>query len=279
MSSILTNQSAMVALQTLKSINTDLNKTQNSIATGKEVATAKDNAAIWSISKVMDSDATSFGAIEDGLGIGEATVAVAMSGAEKIVDVLTEMKELTVGATSETSDFAKIETELNAKYAQIDDIISASQFNGVNLLNADIDGAGSTSLTVLASLDRTGSAAPTVNNISVATADLETSIGGNTATVTDVATAATELGNIETRLSAAIDAVAAFGSSAKRIDDQSDFISKLKDAVKSGVGALVDADMEEASAKLSALQTQQQLGVQALSIANQAPQAILRLFQ
>ena len=106
MSSILTNNSAMVALQTLKSINNDLGKTQSMIAKGKEVATAKDNSALWSISKVMESDVAGFNAISDSLALGESTLAVASAGAEQIVNILTDMKELAISAQTENVDFA-----------------------------------------------------------------------------------------------------------------------------------------------------------------------------
>ena len=279
MSSILTNNSAMIALQTLKSINMDLGKTQSAISTGKEIASAKDNSAIWSISKTMESDVAGYEAVEDSLGVGGATVGVALAGAEQITDTLIEMKQLVVNSASETTDVAKVQTELAAKYAQIDDIISSSQFNGINLLNTAIDGASATSLTVTMSLTRVGAAAPTQTNLSVATADLEATIGGGTQTALTAANSATVLGEIEGFLTAATAAAANFGSAAKRIESQSEFVSKLQDSLSTGIGALVDADMEETSAKLSALQTQQQLGVQALSIANQAPQSILSLFR
>ncbi len=288
MSSILTNNGAMVALQTLKSINKDLGMVQNQISTGKEVATAKDNSAIWAISKVMESDVSGFKAISDSLAVGESTVAVASAGAEQIVDVLKEMKELAVAATSETADFAKIEADMAEKQAQIESIVGASQFNGVNLLATDIDGggAGTTTLSVLSSLDRSGQNdstngnAPTVSTIDVATVDFEANlnVAGRTA-IADAATAATALTEIEGFLQTAVEGAASLGASAKRIDAQGEFVGKLTDAMKSGIGALVDADMEEASARLQALQTQQQLGVQALSIANQAPQSILSLFR
>ncbi|MEL6243602.1 MAG: flagellin [Pseudomonadota bacterium] len=288
MSSILTNNGAMVALQTLKSINKDLGMVQNQISTGKEVATAKDNSAIWAISKVMESDVSGFKAISDSLAVGESTVAVASAGAEQIVDVLKDMKELAVAATSETADFAKIEADMAEKQAQIESIVGASQFNGVNLLATDIDGsgAGTTTLSVLSSLDRSGQNdstngnAPVVSTIDVATVDFQTNlnVAGRTA-IADSATAATALTEIEGFLQTAVEGAASLGASAKRIDAQGDFVGKLTDAMKSGIGALVDADMEEASARLQALQTQQQLGVQALSIANQAPQSILSLFR
>ena len=280
MSSILTNNGAMVALQTLKSVNKDLAMVQNEISTGKEIATAKDGSAIWAISKVMEADVAGFDSVKDSLAVGESTIAVASAGAEQIVNVLTEMKELAVAATSETADFTKIETELAEKTAQIDAIVAASQFNGVNLLATDVDGNGGTQLTVISSLDRSGTAAPTVATIAVAGVDFEGNlvVSGRTS-ITDVTTAQTALGELETFLQTAINGAATLGAEAKRIQDQGEFVGKLTDAMKSGIGSLVDADMEEASARLQALQTQQQLGVQALSIANQAPQTILSLFR
>lgn len=281
MSSILTNNGAMVALQTLKSVNMDLNKTQNAISTGKEIATAKDGSAIWAISKVMESDVVGFDAISDALSLGESTVAVASAAAEQIVNVLGEIKELAVSANSENVDFAKIQTDIDERVAQVASIVGAAQFNGANLLATDVDGNGGTSLSIVSSLDRVGSGAPTASTISVATVDFEANVdlAANLTSIADVTTAATALGEIETFLQTAIDGAAALGASAARIQDQNEFVGKLTDAMKLGIGSLVDTDMEEASAKLQALQTQQQLGVQALSIANQAPQAILQLFR
>jgi len=286
MSSILTNNSAMVALQTLKTINSDLAKTQNAISTGKDVASAKDNSAVWAISKVMESDVSGFNAVSDSLALGESTVAVASAGAEQIVEVLNEMKELAVSGASETADFGKIEADLQQKEDQILAIIEASQFNGANLLKTDVDGNGGTQLTVVSSLDRAGandianSNAPTISTIDVASADFEAglAIAGRTS-VTDATTAQTALTELEGFLQIAIQGAADLGASGKRISDQSEFVGKLTDAMKSGIGSMVDADMEAASARLQALQTQQQLGVQALSIANQAPQTILSLFR
>lgn len=280
MSSILTNNSAMVALQTLKSINNNLSETQNAISTGKDINTAKDNASVWAISKVMESDVAGFDAVQDSLAVGQSTVAVASVGAERIVETLKEMKELAVAGQSETADFAKIEADMQSKRDQIDAIISGSQFNGVNLLATDIDGNGGASLTVVSSLDRVGSGAPVVTTIDVASADFEANLdtAGMTA-ITESADSLAAFNEIEIMLTAAIDGAAALGSDGKRVDDQMEFISKLSDAVTSGIGALVDTDMEAASAKLQALQTQQQLGVQALSIANEAPSTIMSLFR
>ncbi|WP_339113738.1 flagellin [Thioclava sp. GXIMD2076] len=293
MSSILTNTGAMTALQTLKSINSSLGDTQSAISTGKDISTAKDNAAVWAISKVMESDVAGFNAIEDSLALGESTVAVASTGAEQIVEKLNEMKEKIVSATGENVDNDKLTADVNELKKQIGSIINASQFNGANLLRTDVDGNGGTGISVLSSLDRVGSgtgATVSASNINVASADLEAAFGTYSAAASDggmltdidvsSATAAdASLAAIEVHIQTATNKAAELGAAASRISDQSDFISKLSDAVTSGIGSLVDADMEETSARLQALQVQQQLGTQALSIANQAPQQLLSLFQ
>lgn len=281
MSSILTNNSAMVALQTMKAINSNLADTTNAISTGKEISSAKEGSAIWAISRTMESDVAGFNAVSDALALGESTVAVASAAADQIVNVLEEMKELAVSANSENVDFAKIQNDISERADQIASIISSAQFNGANLLATDVDGNGATSLSVLSSLDRVGGAAPTPSTITVATVDFEANIdlAADLTAITDTATAATALGEIEAFLTTAIDGAAALGASSSRLEDQENFVGKLTDAMKSGIGALVDADMEAASARLQALQTQQQLGVQALSIANQAPQTLLQLFR
>ncbi|MBU3035616.1 flagellin N-terminal helical domain-containing protein [Tritonibacter mobilis] len=281
MSSILTNNGAMVALQTLKSVNDDLGKTQTSISTGKEVGSAKDNSAVWAISKTMESDIAGFEAIEEGLSIGEATVAVASAGAEQIVEKLTEMKELIVSAQSENVDHAKIQTDIDSKVEQIGAIISAAQFNGANLLAADVDGNGATGVGVLASLDRVGAGgAVSAVEISVASVDFETDLDVASMTqITDSASAASALGEIETYLQTAITGAASLGADAARLEDQSEFVSNLVDSMTLGVSTMTDTNMEEASARLSALQTQQDLATQSLTIANEAPSSLLQLFR
>lgn len=127
----------MVALQNLKNVNAGLAKTQNEISTGKEIGTAKDNSAIWEISKVMESDVSGFKAVSDSLNLRKSTVAVASAGAEQITEVLKEMKEKVIAATGENVDHAKITADVDELEAQITSIISASQFNGANLLNTD----------------------------------------------------------------------------------------------------------------------------------------------
>jgi len=197
MSSILTNTSAMVALQTLKGINSDLNKTQSEISTGKSVSNAKDNAAVWAISKVMETDQSAFKTIQSNLNVADAVVSTARSGAEEVTKLLTEMKDLAIGGTNDAADFGKIQTDIAAKFAQITSVISASQLNGINLLATDTGGTVNTEFTVLGSLDRTnGVAATTASEITVAGVDFEANITATTA-ITDTATALTAIGEIE----------------------------------------------------------------------------------
>lgn len=274
MTSILTNTSSMVALQTLKGINSDLTDVQNEISTGKSVATAKDNSALWSISKVMESDVAGFSAVSESLSLGESTVAVASAGAEQISNLLNEMKEKVVAATGENVDHSKITADVTELKNQITSIISASQFNGANLLNT----AGG-DITVLSSLDRDSSGTVTPANITVSSVDFEAGLDLTTIDVSSSTAADGSLAAMESLIQTAVDGAAALGASAKRISDQNEFVSKVTDAMETGIGTLVDADMEEASARLQALQVQQQLGVQALSIANSSPQTIMSLFQ
>ena len=135
MSSILTNTSAMVALQTMKGINANLNKTQSDISTGKSVATARDNAAVWAISKVMESDANGFKGISDSLAVGSATLTVARQASESVTKLLTEMKVKIVSAQAENVDRSKIQTDVDALTAQIESVVGAAQFNGLNLVD------------------------------------------------------------------------------------------------------------------------------------------------
>lgn len=281
MSSILTNNSAMVALETLRNVNRNLESVQSEISTGKKVATAKDNAGIWAVATVMSSDVESFKQISDSLNLGAATVGVARGASEQIVKTLQEIKSLVVTAQGENVDRAKIQTDIDAKTALIQGFVDAAQFNGLNL----IDGSATTDVSVLSSLNRDSTGAVTAANITVERQDLATTAGGGLAALTAVdvstssATATAGLASIETLLQTAIDAAAAFGSSQASIKSQADFVTSLTDSLKAGVGSLTDSDIEAASAKLQALQVQQQLGVQALSIANQQPQALLSLFR
>jgi len=173
MSSILTNNGAMVALQTLKSINNDLSETQSIISTGKSVGSAKDNAAIWAISKVMESDVQGFTAISSSLSLGESTVAVARQGSETVTDLLTEMKDKIVASQESNVDREKIQQDIGALRDQITSVVGAAQFNGLNLLSNTDTEAGSGTVSVLSSLDRSGSGVA-ASNIDIKKNDLGT---------------------------------------------------------------------------------------------------------
>lgn len=398
MSSILTNSSAMVALQTLQSINKSLGQNQAQISTGKKVDTARDNASIWAISQTMQSDVDGYKGISDALATGSASVAVARTASESITGLLGQIKSKIIAAQDPAADQAKLQTDIAELRGQVGSVVSAAQFNGLNL----VDGTNA-SVNVLASLDRDAAGNVTASNIAVSGQNLSTAAGaikaglvgsdgaggdgataaffmdaggtgdivvvdaalaaGDTFNVTigeetvsyvvtaeDVAATTPEeviangirtaingmsdsnitadvasdtitvtnaagdtvnmttelvsvgtgglsglaginvddggggnsvqaLADIEGLIQTSIDAAASFGSSQARIDTQSDFLGKLSDSLKTGIGALVDANMEEASARLQALQVQQQLATQSLSIANQAPQNILSLFR
>ena len=271
MSSILTNTSALVALQTLKSSNAGLAKAQNEISTGMKVATAKDNSSSWSIAATMNSDVASYKKLGELLTSASAMVGTARTASEQISGILKQIQEKVVQADgADTDSLAKLQADVDALTDTITSIATSAQYNGINLVSssaADQD--------VMVSVIRDNSGALSAEKVTVAAQDLE-ALG---ATITLTNDADDNLDAVDTLLDTANTAAAAFGAAQIRIDAQNDFLGKQADALKAGVGALVDADMEEASARLSALQVQQQLGIQALSIANQAPQNVLALFR
>ncbi|WP_342667058.1 flagellin [Leisingera methylohalidivorans] len=270
------NSGAMVALQTPGGVSSQLDTVQTSMSTGKEVNTAQDNAALWAISELMDSDVSGLRSVLDSLSLGESTVAVASARAEQITDILTEMRSLTAISASGMEDNRKFEAALSQKTEQINSIISSSSFNGLNLLKTDVDGNGGKALTVPSAL----SAAGGLITLSVDSVDFEGSpqfdIGHRTA-ITDSASALTALGEIEGFLAYAIGSSAALGASASGIAEQYQFAGKLSDAITRGVSSMIDTSMEEAAAKLLALQAQQQLSSVTLSIGNAMPDTLHNL--
>ena len=191
MSSILTNNSAMVALQTLKSINSNLASTQAEISTGKAVGSAKDNAAVWAISKVMEADVKGFKGISESLSLGESTVAVARQASETVTDLLTEIKGKIVAAQEDNVDRAKIQTDIVALRDQITSVVGAAQFNGLNLVDGSQSGTnsnGSVGIDVLSSLDRQADGSVVTSSIGVDAQNLSLTAG------TDLAAAAASVG-------------------------------------------------------------------------------------
>lgn len=202
MSSILTNNGAMVALQTMKSINKNMGQIQSEISTGKSVANAKDNAAVWAISKTMESDVEGFKGISDSLSLGSSTIAVARSASEQITKLLTDIKGKVVASQEANVDRTKIQADVSALRDQIGSIVGAAQFNGLNLLSNDkttaaytpagnVDGSGQ--IDVLSSLDRSASGV-TSSSIGVGREDLSTRASGGGGSLTLAATAVTAAG-------------------------------------------------------------------------------------
>ena len=280
MSSINSNTGALTALQMLGATIQQKDDVQDDVSTGKEVKTAQDNATLWAISQLMETDVISFDAVSDSLSLGEATLSVASFGAEKVTEILIEMKELAVAASSGLLDYDTIEAHMAQKTEQVNTIISSSHFNGVNLLKTDIDGTGSGALTVASSVDRQGPGTSNLSYITVNSLDFEGSASfdiNNRTTITDQASAQVALGEIEGFLQYAIEGAASLGASASQMSDQFDMVGKHSDALKLGISTLTDTNMEEAATRLAALDVQQRLGLQSLSIANSAPLRLLDL--
>ncbi|MBA1350047.1 MULTISPECIES: flagellin [Rhizobium] len=302
MTSILTNVAAMAALQTLRGINDSLETTQNHVSSGYRVEKAADNAAYWSIATTMRSDNKALSAVSDALGLGAAKVDTAYSAMDSAIDIISEIKAKIVAATEKGVDKTKIQEEIGQLQQQLLSIAQSASFSGENWV-AGADGTKS----VVSTFVRDGN-----GNVSVKTTDyiLDSSSTGNvlfgmTSTGTietssgilgtlsgtigsiysmDISTFGSAeismaLTSIEAGLEAMTKAASQLGSISTRIDLQENFVSALSDSIDSGVGRLVDADMEEESSKLTALQTQQQLAIQSLSIANSSAQNILTLFR
>lgn len=392
MSSLLTNASAMTALQTLSMVNKDLSTTQARISTGQKVASASDNAAYWSIATTMRSDNSALSTVQEALGLGAAKVDTAYAGMDQAIEYVKQIKDKLIAAQEPSADRAKLQGDISQLQDQLRGIAESASFSGENWLQADITaGGGSVGKSVVSSFVRDSSGNVSVKTIdytldsstvlfdtggNTAILDKTSTVEGNTVTLnvnvagavsaqtvaafstddviaagagssvfngehandgTDdyvrvaddtwvkavdqstvatqeaqfddgttvwavdlTSTAASTTSSVDTltisssTTSAQLDgmlqmvddamtemttAAASLGSISSRIDMQNDFISKLTDSLDRGIGRLVDADMEEESAKLSALQVQQQLGIQALSIANSGSQNILSLFR
>jgi flagellin len=278
MSSILTNTSAMGALSTLRGVNEQLGETQNRISTGLKVSSAKDNASYYSISTTMNSESGMNKAVNEGLTLAKNSVSTARLGAETVVDLAQEFVDRLAFAQTEGVNQGDIQKELTALAAQMQTAIEQSSFNGENLISAT--GAGPKE--VVSGVSRNGTTLNTTT-IDFTTTDLE-AVQTNFAAImiddtTTPAALETALRNAEGYLTTVTGAATDLGIAERSIETQQNFLSELTDKLDAGVGSMIDADMEEEAARLQSLQVQQQLATQSLSIANQAPQNILSLFQ
>lgn len=311
MNSIMTNASAMTALQTLNQTNKALETTQARISTGYAVSSASDNAAYWSIATTMRSDNKSLSSVQDALGLGAAKADIAQTAIESSIDVVSEMKAKLVAAREPGVDRTKIQGEIKALQNQLKSTANAASFSGENWVSVKSDAAGfNATKSIVASF--TGGATVSIGTIDVdvtktklfdATAvtadkgilDKTRTVGtgasqfaGTIATL-DISTltnSVDDLAKLENMITATnsgisdmTDGASVLGSANKRIDMQKDFVTNLMDAIDRGIGQLVDADMTKESSRLKALQTQQQLGIQSLSIANSSSQNVLSLFR
>jgi flagellin len=323
MTSIMTNSAAMSALSTLRSINNDMESTQNRVSSGYRVESASDNAAYWSIATTMRSDNKALSTVQDALGLGAAKVDVAYTGMNSAIDVVSEIKAKLVAAREPGVDKTKIDKELTELKNQLVSISESASFSGENWLNNtgsgatgtkeivagfNRDSAGLVSLTTLG-VDATSTTliGTTTESLGILTKDIDadalnpdstgtaanyylidsdgtaTTAGSGTAIALTSSTSDAQVDDmirvVDSMLTQMTDAASNLGAVNKRITMQDDFVANLMDSITKGVGRLVDADMNEESTRLKALQTQQQLGIQALSIANSSSQNILSLFR
>ncbi|MFP4520396.1 MAG: flagellin [Oceanicaulis sp.] len=274
MNSVNTNPGAMIALQNLNKSNMELQDVQNRINTGLEVAGAKDNGGIFAIAQRMRSQVAGYGVVQQSLDRGDATLDVAIAAGEAISDLLIEMKEKALAASDASLDTAS-RTALNEDFTalrdQIGTIVTNAEFNGLNLIDGSTD-----SFVALANQDGSNTLTVSSENMSLSGSILTLSSTASFATATQADTIASQ---IETSLDNVNEALARLGTKSKSIDVHSTFVTKLSDSLDKGIGNLVDADMAKESARLQALQVKQQLGTQALSIANSTPQSVLSFFR
>jgi flagellin len=319
MTSLLTNTAAQTALRTLTQTNKNLGVVQSHISTGMRVATAADNAAYWSIATTMRSDNAALSTVEDALGLGSATVDVAYTAVESAISVVSEIGKKLVAASEPGVDRAKIQKEISALQEQLSGIADAAVFSGENWLSQDSGASGyNNEKSIVSSFSRSAGSV-TVGTITIDISEMklfdadtaattqgildgyrdsvgaidhtqtaassdyqsiyEMDISTLTADSAGTATLNAYIKGVDIAIGEMTNAATKLGAVKSRIDLQKNFVTELRDAIDRGIGQLVDADMNEESTRLQALQVQAQLGVQALSIANSSSQNILALFK
>ncbi|MCM2291373.1 flagellin [Allorhizobium sp. BGMRC 0089] len=321
MTSIMTNTAAMAALQTLRTIDSNMQTTQARISSGYKVATAADNAAYWSIATTMRSDNKALSSVQDALGLAASKADTAYTGLESSVDVISDIKAKLVAAREPGVDKNKINKEISELKNQLESIAESASFSGENWLYNESTGAPGTKQMV-ASFNRSSDGSVSVTTLKFDTAEstlidtkdaangiltratvatwstgtttstgsyylLNASSSTGVASGSEIAISSTTsnsdldgmISAVDKILQTLTDSASTLGAINSRIDMQNTFIKNLSDTITTGVGRLVDADMNEESTKIKALQTQQQLGIQSLSIANSNAENILTLFK
>jgi flagellin len=274
LNSVNTNTGAMVALQNLNATNRELDTVQSRINTGKKVSSAKDNGAVFAIAQGQRATSNALNAVKDSLQRGISVVDVAIAGGESVSDLLSQMKEKALAAADTSLDTAS-RTALNEDFKslrdQIGKAVTNADFNGANMIKAS-----GTTIAALANAD--GSSKLTVAAQSLALGGANVTVTATTSFST-ATTAASALALVNASITNTSAALAKLGTGSKALEAHATFIGKLQDSLDAGVGNLVDADLAKESARLQALQTKQQLGVQALSIANSSASSLLGLFR
>jgi len=272
--SVNTNAAALSALQNLNKTGVSLGRIQTAINTGLKVASSKDNSAVFAIAQTLRADVSGIKAAKASMDRALSTIDVAIAAGEAVSDLLIEMKEKAVAAKDSGLDTAS-RTALNSDFTQLRDqitsIVSNAEFNGTNA----VENSGN-DIVAITSDDGSNSITIAAQDLSLAGSVVSLSAGSSISTQ-DLAS--TAVANVESSLSNVNTALSELGSGANRLELQRSFVNQLSDSIEVGIGNLVDADMAKESANLQSMQVKQQLGLQALSIANQAPQAVLSLFQ
>ena len=272
--SVHTNEAALIALQNLNKTHMDLGEVQNRISTGLKINNARDNAAVWAIAQGQRADIGSLGAVKMSLDRAKSIADVSATAGSTISDLLVQIKEKVVAAMDPSIDSASrtaLDSDFKSILRQITQVVSNANFDGANMINGSVS-----QIKFIANADATGFITLSSQNLSLGGAII--TIPG-TASLGTITFATAVLAQVSASIANTNQALGNLGSQSKQLANHADFVSKLTDQLTAGVGNLVDADLAKESARLQALQVQQQLGTQALSIANQAPQVILALFK
>ena len=277
LNSVNTNGAAMIALQNLNVTGAELGTSQTRISTGRKVDSAKDNGSTWAIAQSMRANSRSLNAVRDSLQRGQSTIDVAMAAAGSISDLLLQMKEKALAASDTTLDTASRESlnvDFKALRDQIAKTVENAEFNGSNMIKT-----GGSSIFALANAAGTSRLTVSAQSLGLGSANL-TGITSTASFATNTASGAqTMISTVNDAIGKVSTALAKLGTGSKALDMHLTFINKLQDSIDNGIGNLVDADLAKESAKIQSLQTRQQLGVQALAIANSSTQTLLSLFQ
>ena len=274
--SVNTNVGALVALQNLNATNSELATTQDRINTGKKINSAKDNGAVWAIAQNQRATSRSLDAVKESLQRGQSTVDVAISAGETVSDLLLQIKEKTLAAADvslDTNSRAALNDDFKALRDQLGKAVSNADFNGVNMVKS-----GGAAIAALANADATSKITVAAQNLSLGGTVLGAALS-STASIGTTTLATAMITTVNSAITSVSSALSKLGTGSKSLNSHLNFIGKLQDSIDTGIGNLVDADLAKESAKLQSLQTKQQLGVQALSIANQSSQTLLSLFR